>query len=122
VRNFGRMRERRTVFQFGVHYETAVEALAAIPAEVRRIVEAQAQTRFDRCHFLTYGDTALQFELVYFVCRPEFNAYADVQQAINLALLARLRALGIRLAAPTRTVVYVENPAASAGATAPPLR
>lgn len=111
VRNFGRMRERRTVFQFGVTYDTPVEALAAIPAEVRRVVEAQADTRFDRCHFLAYGDTALQFELVYFVTKPQFNVYADIQQGINLALLERLRTMKVQLAAPTRAVVYVENPA-----------
>jgi small-conductance mechanosensitive channel len=111
VRNFGRMRERRAVFQFGVNYDTTAQALGAIPTEVRRIVEAQPQTRFDRCHFLVYGDTALQFELVYFVLKPEFNVYADTQQAINLALLERFRELQIRLAAPTRTIVYVENPA-----------
>ena len=39
-------------------------ALAAIPGEVQKIVEAQPDTRFDRCHFLAFGDTALQFELV----------------------------------------------------------
>jgi len=112
VRNFGRMRERRTVFQFGVHYDTPVEALASIPGEVRRIVEAQPDTRFDRCHFLAYGDTALQFELVFFVTKPEFNAYADIQQAINLAMLARFRAMNVRFAPPTRGVVYIENPTA----------
>jgi small-conductance mechanosensitive channel len=111
VRNFGRLRQRRNVFQFGVSYDTPAEALAAIPAEVRKIVEAQADTRFDRCHFLTYGDTALQFELVYFVTRAEFNVYADIQQSINLALLERLRAMKVQLAAPTRALVYVELPA-----------
>ena len=111
VRNFGRMRERRTVFQFGVTYDTPPEALAEIPAEVRRIVESQPNTRFDRCHFLTYGDTSLQFEVVFFVTRPDFNVYADVQQAINLALLEKLRDMSVRLAAPTRALVYIENPA-----------
>ena len=76
--------------------------LAAIPGEVRKIVEAQADTRFDRCHFLAYGDTALQFELVYFMTKPEFALYADTQQAINLALLDALRDLEVQLAAPTR--------------------
>ncbi len=111
VRNFGRMSERRVVFQFGVNYDTSPEVLAAIPAEVRKIVESQPQTRFDRCHFLAYGDTALQFELVYFVTKPEFAVYADTQQAINLALMHRLRDMKVQLAAPTRAVVYVENPA-----------
>jgi small-conductance mechanosensitive channel len=113
VRNFGRLRERRNVFQFGVSYDTPAGALAAIPAEVRKIVEAQSDTRFDRCHFLIYGDTALQFELVYYVTRPEFNVYANIQQAINLALLECLRNMKVQIAAPTRALVYVELPAAS---------
>ena len=113
VRNFGRMGDRRAVFQFGVNYDTPTDVLAAIPAEVRKIVEAQPNTRFDRCHFLTYGDTALQFELVYFMTKSDFALYADTQQAINLALLDRLRELKVQLAAPTRALVYVELPAKS---------
>jgi small-conductance mechanosensitive channel len=116
VRNFGRMGDRRAVFTFGVNYDTPTQVLAAIPAEVRKIVEAQAETRFDRCHFLTYGDTALQFELVYFMTNPDFVKYADTQQAINLALLDRLRELKVQLAAPTRALVYVELPAGRAEA------
>ena len=111
VRNFGRMGDRRAVFQFGVNYDTPTDVLALIPGEVRKIVEAQANTRFDRCHFLTYGDTALQFELVYFMTKSDFAVYADTQQAINLALLDRLRELKVQLAAPTRALVYVELPA-----------
>jgi small-conductance mechanosensitive channel len=113
VRNFGRMGDRRAVFQFGVNYDTPTDVLAMIPGEVRKIVEAQANTRFDRCHFLTYGDTALQFELVYFMTKSDFALYADTQQAINLALLDRLRELKVQLAAPTRALVYVELPAKS---------
>jgi small-conductance mechanosensitive channel len=74
-------------------------------------VEAIPDTRYDRCHFLTYGDTALQFEAVYFVTKPEFNAYADIQQRINLEMLERFRAMKVSFAAPTRAVVYIENPA-----------
>jgi small-conductance mechanosensitive channel len=104
------------VFAFGVSYDTPTDVLAAIPGEVRKIVEAQPDTRFDRCHFLTYGDTALQFELVYFVTKADFGVYADTQQAINLALLDRLRELKVQLAAPTRALVYVELPAGAHGA------
>ncbi len=114
VRNFGRMRERRAVFQLGVHYDTPADALAAIPAVVREIVEVQQNVRFDRCHFLTYGDSALQFETVYFVTRADFNSYADIQQQINLAILEKLRAMNVKFAAPTRNVLYIENPAPAA--------
>ena len=111
VRNFGRMSDRRAVFQFGVNYDTPTDVLAKIPGEIRKIVEVQADTRFDRCHLLTYGDTALQYELVYYMTKPDFGLYADTQQAINLALLDKLRELKVALAAPTRGLVYVELPA-----------
>src|SRR6185437_277281 len=77
VRNYGRMRERRAVFQFGVAYDTDPRALAAIPSMVRGIIEGTADTRFDRCHFLTYGATTLQFEVVFYATKPDFNTYAD---------------------------------------------
>jgi len=111
VRNFGRMSERRAVFQFGVNYDTPTDVLGRIPGDVRAIVESQPNTRFDRCHLLTYGDTALQFELVYFMTKSDFALYADTQQAINLALLDKLREHKVQLAAPTRGLVYVELPA-----------
>ena len=111
VRNFGRMRERRAVFQLGVSYDTPPESLAAIPTAIREIVESQPDVRFDRCHFLTYGDTALQFETVYIVTRADFNTYADIQQKINLAILMKLRQMSVKFAAPTRNIFYVENPA-----------
>jgi len=112
VRNYGRMQERRAAFQFGVSYDTDPRDLAAIPAEVRQIIEAIPDTRFDRCHFLTYGETALQFEVVFYATKPDFNIYADAQQKINLSIIERLRAMKVNFTAPSRTVVYLENASA----------
>jgi small-conductance mechanosensitive channel len=116
LRNFGRMGDRRVVFQFGISHDTPTQELATIPGEVRKIVEARPDTRFDRCHFLTFGDTAagntaMVFELVYFMTNPDYARYADTQQAINLALLDRLRELKVQLAVPARALVAVELPA-----------
>jgi len=109
VRNYGRMRERRAVFTFGVSYETEPEALAAIPGVVQKIIEATPDTRFDRCHFLTYGAATLQFEVVFYCTKPEFNTYADAQQKINIAIYERMRALNVSLTAPNRTSVSFDN-------------
>ncbi|MDB6090936.1 MAG: Small-conductance mechanosensitive channel [Gammaproteobacteria bacterium] len=119
VRNFGRMRERRAAFKLGVSYDTDPKSLAAIPGVIRQIIETTPETRFDRCHFLTYGDTALQFEVVFFTTKPDFGAYADAQQQINLRIMERFQEMKVSFAAPTRAVVYIENPAsASASASA----
>jgi small-conductance mechanosensitive channel len=109
VRNYGRMRERRAVFQFGVSYDTDPQALAAIPGEVRKIIESTADTRFDRCHFLTYGESTLQFETVFYALKPDFNTYADAQQKINLAIFERLRAMQVSLNPPLRNLVQLEQ-------------
>lgn len=112
VRNYGRMRERRSLFQFGVSYDTDPKALAVIPTVVREIIESTPNTRFDRCHFLTYGSTTLQFEVVFYATTADFLAYADAQQSINLAIIERLGDLKVSLNPPTQTVVYLERSAA----------
>jgi len=99
LRNFGRMVERRALFQLDVHYDTPVPALAAVPGAVREIIEATPDVRFDRCHLLRCAPTALQFEVVYFVTNPTFMVYATAQQSINLRILERFRALGVIFAA-----------------------
>jgi small-conductance mechanosensitive channel len=116
LRNFGRLHERRSLFTLGVHYETPVEKLAAVPHLVREIIEATPETRFDRCHLLTYGATALEFEVVYYVTNPDYRVYADAQQSINLRILERLRGLGVIFAAEAATPVRLQPRKAAAAA------
>jgi small-conductance mechanosensitive channel len=102
VRNNSRLRERRANFMLNVAYGTPSEKLRAIPAMVREIVETQPRTRFDRCHFMSYGDWALRFEVVYIVTVADYNVYADTLQTVNLAILERFEQLGIEFAFPGR--------------------
>ena len=107
IRNYGRMFERRIEFKLGVTYQTPREKLKLIPQILRQAIEAQALTRFDRSHFKEYGDSALNFETVYFVLVPDFNKYMDVQQAINFAVHERFEQEGIEFAYPTQTLFVV---------------
>jgi len=109
VRNYGRMSERRVVFGTGVTYDTPVEKLEELPRILRDVVKSQRDTRFDRAHFAKHGDSALEFETVYFVLSADFNRYMEIQQAINLELHRRLAALGIEFAYPTRRVFLVTD-------------
>ena len=104
IRNYKRMYERRIAFSIGVTYDTPRETLAAIPGWMRTIVEAQPEARFDRSHFFSFGDSSLNFETVYFVKKPDYGVYMDVQQAINLELVRRFEAEGVEFAFPTRTL------------------
>jgi len=116
IRNYKRMQERRVQFEFGIAYETALEEIERIPRMVEEIVRSsEPDTRFDRAHFKSYGDSALQFEVVYYVLDPDYNKYMNIQQAINCELLRRFRERGVSFAYPTRTlyVAQAEQPNAS---------
>ncbi len=104
IRNYGRMQERRVAFQFGVLYQTTAEQLEAVPDQVRELMGELDQVRLDRVHFKNFGDSSLNFEVVYYVEDPDYNLYMDKQQAINLALVRRLAAMGVEFAYPTRTI------------------
>jgi small-conductance mechanosensitive channel len=107
IRNLKRMQERRVVFTVGVTYQTPADKLERIPAMIREIIQAQQGTRFDRSHFLNWGDSALLIETVYWVQSPEFQVYADIHQQVNLAIYRRFENEGIEFAYPTRTVHLV---------------
>ncbi len=109
LHNYGRMTERRIVFGFGVTYDTERSELRRIPALVRQIVEGMEHTRFDRAHFKRFGESSLDFEVVYYVTVPEYGTYMDIQQAINLALVDHFAQAGVEFAFPSRTL-YVAGP------------
>ncbi|HZJ11218.1 MAG TPA: mechanosensitive ion channel family protein [Methyloceanibacter sp.] len=103
IHNFRRMAERRIVLVLGVTYDTPADKLERIPGMVKQIVEAQSQARFDRTHFRSFGDSALEFEVVYFVLSADYTVYMDVQQAINFCVLRTFEEQGIGFAFPTTT-------------------
>ncbi len=104
VRNFKRMDERRIVFEFGVAYDTGYETLQQIPSIVKELVDNEEGARFDRCHFKEFGDSSLNFETVYNMLVPDYAAYMDAQQSINLGLYRIFEEKGIEFAFPTRTI------------------
>lgn len=109
IRNYGRMFERRVVFHLGVTYDTPREKLRIIPAIIREAVSAQDKTRFDRAHFMKYGDYALQFETVYYILTPDYNTYMDIQQAIYLMIHERFEQEGIEFAYPTQKLFVAQE-------------
>ncbi|WPC65039.1 mechanosensitive ion channel family protein [Rhodoferax ferrireducens] len=121
IRNYKRMQERRAVFAIAVTYDTPAEKLEQIAALIQQAIEAQADARFDRAHFKSFGQSSLDFEAVYYVLKPDYNVFMDVQQAINLQLARRFAEHDIKFAFPTQTLYLnrspsqakMENPVAS---------
>jgi small-conductance mechanosensitive channel len=106
------MFDRRVEFTIGLVYQTPLEKLRLVPQWLGEIVKAQARARLDRAHFKQYGDSALVFEVVYYVLDPDHGVYMDVHQSINLAIFERFTREGVEFAHPTHTVQLKQEPAA----------
>ena len=104
VHNFKKMKKRRVVFSLGVTYQTKSEQLSEIPKIVKEIILKNDDVKFDRGHFVSYGDSSLNFEFVYFVNDADYIKYMDIQQNINLLIFKEFERLGIEFAYPTRTI------------------
>ena len=108
IHNYKRMQRRRIVFKLGVIYQTSLEQVKQIPAVLRAAVEAQNEHEetvlFDRAHFASYGESSLNFEVVYNVLTGDYGKYMDVQQAINFRVYEEFERMGVEFAYPTRTL------------------
>lgn len=71
---------------------------------IKAAVESHELTRFDRSHFKEFGGSALIFETVFYLTVPDYKAYMDIQQTVNLELMRRFAAEGIEFAYPTQHV------------------
>ncbi len=108
VQNFKKLKERRVVFNFGVTYETSNKVLKKIPSKIEKIIDSVEMARFDRAHFHRFDDSALVFEIVYYLLSPEYNDYMDTQQEINIKIKEAVEKEGVSFAYPTRTI-YTYN-------------
>ncbi|WP_075181044.1 mechanosensitive ion channel family protein [Pantoea sp. 1.19] len=114
IHNYKRMAERRILFRFGIAYATPPEAVRKVSGMIKEIITRQPDARFDRAHFFAFEENQLTFEVVWFVTVADYTRYMDIQQEINLQLMAELQAHDIRFAFPTRQVTFT-------GGTFPPL-
>lgn len=104
VQNFKKMEKRRIVFSFGVTYETSNDKLKKIPDIIKRIIESVNQAEINRIHFKSFDNSALTFEVVYYVTIGDYNVYMDIQQEINFKIRDEFEKENISMAYPTRTV------------------
>ena len=104
VHNFKRLEKRRSLFEFGVVYSTDTEKMKKIPGMIKEIIEDKEKAEFDRAHFKGFGDSALEYEVSYYVLSSEFKEFRDIHEKVLLDIKEKFEQEGIGMAFPTRTV------------------
>ncbi|WP_339546089.1 mechanosensitive ion channel family protein [Pseudomonas sp. RA_35y_Pfl2_P32] len=112
IQNYKRLLERRIVFEIGLTYTCSALQAREVTQRIEHIISQQERARFDRCHFRNFGESALEFEVVYIVLDPSYNIYMDIQQDINLAIMDAFNEIGVSFAFPSRTVYVASIPGA----------
>lgn len=108
ISNFAEMQSRRMIYRLGVTYQTKHQTLSAIPSLIENIISQTPHSTFDRCHFVEFGPSSLDLELVYHIDTRDFQTAMDSQQQINLEILRKFEEQGIEFAYPTQTV-FIEK-------------
>lgn len=105
VQNFRRMEKRRVSVNLGVVYATSSEKLENIPKIIKQIIDKTDQAEYDRCNFASFGDSSLNFELVYYVNSRDYKEYMNTNEKVNLEIYKRFEKEGIEFAYPTQTII-----------------
>jgi len=109
LQNYKKMKKRRINFSIGVEYGTSPSQMKEIQSMIKKVIEDQEHSEYSRAHFFEFGDSNLNFEVVYFMLTGDYTEYMDTQQAINLRIMDELEKMGVSMAYPTRTVHMVKD-------------
>ena len=110
ISNYAEMEQRRLVHKIGVVYDTKHSKMIKIPEIIKTIVEKTNNAIFDRCHFINFGESSLDFELVYYIPTNDYLLAMNAQQQINLDIMSAFEREGIEFAFPTRTIQINNTP------------
>jgi small-conductance mechanosensitive channel len=104
IHNYKRNADRRIAMKLEIVYDTRLDTLERIPGLIRRAVESQQHTRFERAHLRECGASGYVFEIVYFATDADLAGLLDVQQTVTLEIIRTFERENIQLAYPSQTL------------------
>lgn len=102
ITSYVELDHRRMSLALAVVYHTDPEVADRIPAMLKAIVEEQGGV-FVRSGFIGFGQSSLDFELLFDVFSADYETIYHTRHRIGLAILRRFRQEGIEFAYPTQT-------------------
>ncbi len=110
--NWSRMDKRRVKFTLGVAYTTSPPQLKAYITAIQDYLETHAdiEAGSSLVTFESFGDYALNIQIIYYVLKTDYSSYLAVKETVNLALLDLHERLGITIAFPTHTLMLEKFP------------
>ena len=111
IYNFSRRKQRRVKYQLGVAYGTKASTLKKVRTGMMELIQAHPQVdeASVMVRFTEFGDSSLNFLIMYFADSSEYGVLMEVRETVNLEILTYLEEEGVEIAFPSQSV-YFENP------------
>jgi MscS family membrane protein len=111
--NLTRMPQRRVETTLGVTYDTPIEKLQAVLADLRALLRADPGVHQSQVvvSFADFADSSLRVQIIYHTADPDWDSHMVVRERINIAILRAFAARGVAFAFPT-SVMHLDGPIA----------
>ncbi len=107
--NLGLRPVRRVRFYLGLTYDTSVEQIKKIVAEIQEMIDSHEKTDQEgRVRFQEFGASSLDILIVYYVASPNWDDLIDVKEDVNYKIMEIVKKNNSDFAFPS-TTVYVQN-------------
>jgi len=104
VRNLGRASEWRALFTLALAYDTPMALIGQVPELVAAAVASYQGTRFVSCLLKQLGESALMFDVCFYVENAPGRDLGRATDRVNREILRSFAQSGIAFATPARTV------------------
>jgi small-conductance mechanosensitive channel len=103
IHNFAGGHSRRTTFLFGLVYQTPPDVIEQVPELAKSAVESRSGCTFIRCSVRGFGDSSIDFELLFDSATVDIELVGSDRTAILASLMRMFAMHGIEFAYPTQT-------------------
>ncbi len=98
---------RRARFAIGVTYDTSLEQMHAIVADIQKLLDENQDTNMEGvARFHEFGPSSLDILVMYYVDTDDYNHYLDVKQYLNYEIIKIVEKHGAEFAFPSTSVYF----------------
>jgi len=104
IKNYGKMKTRRTRIEIGVTYETPIKKLKNIEKIIEKIITKIDDLDYERTRLIDLADFSIIFKISYVVRNKNYQIYLQKKEKVLLGILEAFEKKGIEIAYPTQVV------------------
>jgi MscS family membrane protein len=100
--NWSRLTKRRYVNKIGIDYRTSSQQIRALLSAIRAMLRDRPNVETDsvQVFFNSFGQNALEIDVICYVKLPDFVQFSAEREDINLSIMELIESVGLSMAEP----------------------